>query len=120
MNRCRCLMLWLLACGVNANAATVGFFNGHALREHAVEHQKKMRGDDTANIASALFFHGYVLGVIDGSQGVQTRFCPTPPFMASQVGAIASAYLGKHPELWGRPGNWLVLESMAEAFPCRK
>ena len=98
---------------VAALPALAAFTDGNEL-------QRWMLQDEAPNgtkFESGLY-KGYITGVVDLSNGV--LFCTTPGVTRAQNVAIVTKYIKANPEKWNLPANVLVVDAMAEVFPCPK
>lgn len=120
MHRWLLALLLCIACpGSNAEGPTKGFVAGSELVIWMREHEALLAHRPTAELVSAGFYQGYVLGVYD-DLSLQGMMCVPIGTSVAQMTAVVTKYLRTNPEKWSQSANLLVVSAFAQAFPCRK
>ena len=89
----------------------------------AYERVQSERSPSAADLADSGAYMGYVQGVsealrdIDALSGVTTAFEIPASVPLSKVYAAVGRYLAAHPQLWGSPATWLVMQALESAYP---
>lgn len=120
MNRwARIFLIALISVG--AQSAHAGFKTGADLAQMATAFSKtwthQNTGDAHENVDGSVFM-GYVLGVVDATDGKYE--CLPSTVTAGQLAAMAAKYIDDHPEEWNAPGPSLIVRSLSRKFPCSK
>ena len=116
----RVFALVILSCFSLASAAQKperGFMEGHELVKWMRVHEALLERRPVENLLEAGLYQGYVLGVYD-SLKLEGLMCTPDRVSVGQVMALVTKYLKSNPAKWSQPANLLVLEALANAFPC--
>lgn len=111
------LLPFLISIPVYANAY---FIDGNKLDSYTSSLDKSNYGEvlSIQQVVDSSTFLGYVTGVFD--TGVGIYFCPENNIEYKQVTDIVTMYLRYHPEKRHEKASNLVIQSLAEKFPCKK
>lgn len=118
MKRALAAALVIFFASFPAMAAWKYTYNGNMLIENMREYDKANRGDSNTDWGKAWAFRGYVFGVFDTANGA--LFCPPDQITSSQTLAIVAKHLEENPAQWTEPASTLVIQALAQAFPCKK
>jgi hypothetical protein len=80
--------------------------------------QTKLSNDDYDHRNICLF---YVLGVLDGVQigDTATKICVSDGASLGELALVVSKYLGQYPEKLHNPPQYLIVDALHTAFPCK-
>lgn len=92
--------------------------SGNTLADYMREYDRANRGESNVDWGKAWAFRGYVLGIFDIGNGA--LFYPSDPIPAEQAQAIVAKYIAESPARWAEPAPVLVVDALAQAFPCKK
>lgn len=115
--------LALLCAGIAAClipiASHATYVDGNKLRELLGVASKAERGKSKGvkDVYGSGFVIGYIAGVADTNNGV--LLCRTPNVPLRQIIAIVKQHIQDHPEELDRSGDWIILEALSSAFPCK-
>jgi len=97
-------LMVLLAVPMISHAA---FMNGNTLLS-------RMNGDSTDRIVAI----GYVMGVSDATEDI--LHCSGKSVTSGQSRDVVKKWLEQNPEYRDMAANYLVIQALADAFPCPK
>ncbi len=104
-------VVWLaiLILALSFTAATADYYDGNNLLAFVKSKDPRTTG----------VLWGYVAGVQDSYNG--DLFCVDPPVKLSQTTAVVTRYLkALDPKDWHLSGKGIVIDALAEAFPCKE
>jgi hypothetical protein len=118
----QCLVALMLCIGcrvTDAQQPRRGFVTGHELVSWMREHEALLARQSSAELITAGFYQGYVLGIYD-DLALQGLMCKPEGASVAQVTAVVSKYLQGNPDKWSKPATLLVLNAFGQAFPCTR
>jgi hypothetical protein len=109
----------LCLCGTNARAEFV--LNSLTLHEYCnlVSRDKATLSNEEATHEAICLF--YVSGIVDGYQLGESslKICTPDKVSLGELALIVSKYLNEHPEKLHNPPQYLVVDAIYTAFPCK-
>ncbi|MDZ4344424.1 MAG: Rap1a/Tai family immunity protein [Candidatus Binatia bacterium] len=108
-------------------AAQSGYKDGNELYAQ-LQAGKRMTPSttDPQQFGDAMYGTGYVMGVVDGLNGVTSssselsKFCIPDGVAVKQLTDVTFLFLEKYPERRHFPAAWIVALALSEKFPCAK
>ena len=101
--------------------AQAGFLGGNKLVSDMRSFEVATVGGSnvtTVQYLEATSFRSYVTGVADLGDGI--LFCLPSKSTNEQIGAVVAAFLKANPARWSEAANRLVMDALAQSFPCKK
>jgi hypothetical protein len=96
------------------------FKTGYDLEKERVEYEKRELGNSHSTFDFATYT-GYVFGVTDlGSEAGLICFPEMDTIKGKQIFTIVGNYLKNNPEKWGDSASIIVLNALANVYPCPK
>lgn len=104
---------WLLVPFLSGTVLATSFFHGaDALEELGLAY------DQSSRDSKAAYFHGYVIGVADSTQG--TVWCPSGKPNREEVTRNVSRYIKAHRDMAGQGAMDVVKAALAASYACKK
>jgi len=98
---------------LNMGNAWAGLTDGNKLHQWLLEEEKPNGSSLEIGLS-----YGYVNGVLDMGNGI--LFCIAEGVTMGQLIAIVTKHLKDNPEKWNQPAQFIVINAMKSAFPCKK
>jgi hypothetical protein len=104
----------LLILAITPAQSLAAFFTGNDLVAVMPEWDKMYANAPRVDLAKALHFGAYILGVCDATE---SQYSIPTAAKQGEIIAVVSKYLKNHRAQWNDPAAPLVMKALGEAFP---